>query len=354
MKNEDKIFIIGGGLSGLALAYFLSKKNIRSTILEGSPRLGGRIQTIYGSLGTPLELGATWFSDSHSGILTLMDELGLRKYQQYTSGRSLVQLQPSKPPKEFIVPNSEQKSYRIKDGTQQLINTLIDQLDPKSIHLNTVVNSIREFNDELIIIAENGSKFKADKVVLCLPPQIAGANIKFSPELPKSTQGVLTAVHTWMGGSIKFVLEYANPFWRDSGYSGMLFSQLGIIAEMHDHSNFEGNKFGFTGFLNNQASFYSGAYRRVLVLQQLTEILGPKVNSPLFYMDKIWSDGFIQSKHQVALSPHQNNGHPLLQQSYMSDKLFFSGTESAAEYPGYMEGAIRSAYENCATIIANY
>lgn len=32
-----------------------------------------------------------------------------------------------------------------------------------------------------------------------------------------------------------------------------------------------------------------------------------------------------------------------LQQGYMNDKLFFAATETAAEFPGYMEGAVISA-----------
>jgi monoamine oxidase len=39
--------------------------------------------------------------------------------------------------------------------------------------------------------------------------------------------------------------------------------------------------------------------------------------------------------------PHQNNGHPYLE-SYMTI-AYFSGTETANQYPGYMEGAIIAA-----------
>lgn len=45
MGFHERIIIIGGGLTGLTLAYLLSKKNINATALEASPRLGGRIQT---------------------------------------------------------------------------------------------------------------------------------------------------------------------------------------------------------------------------------------------------------------------------------------------------------------------
>ncbi|MEM6298251.1 MAG: FAD-dependent oxidoreductase, partial [Bacteroidota bacterium] len=46
---------------------------------------------------------------------------------------------------------------------------------------------------------------------------------------------------------------------------------------------------------------------------------------------------------QSQLHPHQNNGHPLLQDSYFDEKLFFAGTESSTRFSGYMEGAILSA-----------
>lgn len=59
MRSFEKIIIVGGGLSGLTLAYLLAKQGIKATILEASTRLGGRIQTVRGLGGTPLELGAT-------------------------------------------------------------------------------------------------------------------------------------------------------------------------------------------------------------------------------------------------------------------------------------------------------
>ncbi len=48
MELDNKYIIVGGGLSGLTLAYQLSKKNINAYVLEASSRLGGRIQTIKG------------------------------------------------------------------------------------------------------------------------------------------------------------------------------------------------------------------------------------------------------------------------------------------------------------------
>jgi len=47
MERADvsNVIILGGGISGLATAYFLRQRGIRSTIVEASPRLGGLIRT---------------------------------------------------------------------------------------------------------------------------------------------------------------------------------------------------------------------------------------------------------------------------------------------------------------------
>lgn len=351
MKQNERIVIIGGGLSGLTLAYLLSKKNILATVLEASTRLGGRIQTIKGKNKTPLELGATWFSDIHPNLISLLDDLKLKKFPQYSKGKSLFQTKSFEPPQEFYISETETPSYRISGGTQNLIHTLYEKIGSEKVKLKTKVISVKETDNELIVESNNGEKFIADKVVLCLPPQLLGSQIKFSPELPNNISTILPTIQTWMAGAIKFVLEYSEPFWRKSGYSGMLYSHSGIVSEMYDHTNFEENKFGFTGFLNGGASNYTKELRKELVLRQLTELLGNDVSKPLAYYEKIWTDEFILNGNQTINRPHQNNGHHLLQKNYMNGKLLFSGTESNPEFSGYMEGAILSAKSTCKKIL---
>lgn len=339
---EKSVVIIGGGLSGLALAFFLQKKNINATILEASDRLGGRIHTITGTLETPLELGATWFSDVHSNLLELMDELGLAKYPQHSEGVSLFQTKSFEPPQEFFVPGATSPSYRIAGGTQMLIEALAQQLNPENSHFNKKVTAIDQTANTIVVTTIDGS-FETDHVVICIPPQLAAAAIRFSPGLPDSVAQVLPTVQTWMAGALKFTLEYAEPFWRNKGYSGMLYSHAGIVTEMYDHTNFSGERYGFTGFLNSGAASYSQDIRKELVLQQLSELLGLEMAIPVSYFDKVWNDEFIIEGDPVILRPHQNNGHPVFLESYMNDRLYFCSTETASAFPGYMEGAVIAA-----------
>ena len=339
----ENTIIVGGGLSGLTLAYFLSKKGISARVLEASRRLGGRIQTTEGIRGTPLELGATWFSDMHGNLLNLIDELGLTTFPQFSGGISLFQTKSFEPPQQFFVPASESPSYRLAGGTQKLIDTLASRLPVRSIHLNKQVSAIRQTGNLLTVETANGTSFEARQVIVCIPPQLAGTSIQFSPELPGPIMTILPTVQTWMAGAVKFTLEYDEAFWRKNGYSGMLYSHAGIVTEMYDHTNFEETRFGFTGFLNAGAVSYDKEVRKELVLRQLSELLGPKVMQPAAYFDKVWNEAYLVDGNPAFQRPHQNNGHPALQASYMDGKLHFCGTETAATFAGYMEGAVSAA-----------
>lgn len=343
MSNRQDIIIIGAGLSGLTLGYLLSKHGKSIKILESSNRIGGRIQTVMGKLGTPLELGATWFSDEHPNLLALLEELDIKKFPQYSDGISLFQTKSFEPAQEFYVPGSNTPSYRIVDGTQKLTDRLLEYLPANTVILNNKVTALRKVADAILVETSTGDSYVAAKVIICIPPQLAGASIQFSPALPDPVQLLLPKVQTWMAGAIKFVIEYPKRFWQENGYSGMLYSHAGIITEMYDHTNFPESKYGFTGFLNGGASAFTAEVRKELVIAQLTGLLGQGAASLSDYRDKIWTDEHIISGSQPIQRPHQNNGHPLFQQTFYEDTLMFCGTETSTEHPGYMEGAILSA-----------
>ncbi len=71
-----KALIIGGGISGLSAAYYLSKAGIRPTLLERAPRVGGVIQTAV-EQGCVLEEGPDGFMAAKPWAMSLIRELGL-------------------------------------------------------------------------------------------------------------------------------------------------------------------------------------------------------------------------------------------------------------------------------------
>ncbi|MCE7855382.1 MAG: FAD-dependent oxidoreductase [Ignavibacteria bacterium CHB3] len=43
---QKKVIVIGGGFAGLSAAAYLSNNNFRVTLLEASPKLGGRAYSV--------------------------------------------------------------------------------------------------------------------------------------------------------------------------------------------------------------------------------------------------------------------------------------------------------------------
>ena len=71
-----KVLIIGGGISGLSAAYYLSKAGIRPTLIERAPQPGGVIQTSV-QQGCILEAGPDGFMAAKPWAMELIREVGL-------------------------------------------------------------------------------------------------------------------------------------------------------------------------------------------------------------------------------------------------------------------------------------
>ena len=77
-SNYDyDIVIIGGGISGVFLAYKLLATDLKVILFEGDKNLGGRIET-YEKNDSSFEAGAARFHSSHGKLISLIHDLDLR------------------------------------------------------------------------------------------------------------------------------------------------------------------------------------------------------------------------------------------------------------------------------------
>ncbi len=342
--SNPKIIIIGAGLTGLTTAYLLRKKGIEPVILEASDRIGGRIETITGSSTATMEMGATWFGRQHTYLLHLLEELHVKYFKQHTQGISLFETMSFVPPQKFEIPDSEEPSYRIVGGTKLLIEKLISEVGLQNIKTQTTVATITQKGEQLEVLDANGNRYLAATVITTVPPNLLVNTIQFDPKLPQSLLQLAQETHTWMGESIKFAVEYASPFWRENGFSGTLFSQASIINEMYDHSTFDNNGFALKGFLNGGAHTFSIEDRKAKVIAQLVKCFGQAASNYVGYHEKVWrEDSLVFYPYDSLVMGHQNNGHAIYQTPFLNDKLYISGSETAAHNPGYMDGAIAAA-----------
>ncbi|MGO4817615.1 flavin monoamine oxidase family protein [Flavobacterium sp. W22_SRS_FP1] len=341
-----KIIILGAGLSGLLTAYRLKNKGFDIEIIEARDRTGGRIHTVTSDMGQ-VEMGATWFNDIHVSFRKLISELELEYYEQFMTGTAYFEAFSAAPAQEIQIPQNS-PSYRVKGGTSKLIETLKNKLTDIPTHLNETVSSLNFENDKVLITAKNKS-FEADHVISTLPQALFTNDILVTPALPQKLTDIAEKTHTWMQDSIKVAFVYAGPFWRNKNFSGTFFSNVGPITEFYDQSNAELDKFALCGFISSGMEIYSQKERLEKLKVQLEKVFGQEALNFTSYHETVWAKE-IQTKSPQQIGfvyPHQNNGHPLFRESYCDNRLFFAGTETANQYPGYMEGAVIAA-ENVA------
>ncbi|GLR17551.1 flavin monoamine oxidase family protein [Portibacter lacus] len=342
-KVECDIAIIGAGLTGLTLAYYLRNSGLRVKLIESRNRLGGRIYTKVSENNTPLEMGATWLGNKHTHLVKLLHELQIDTFEQEIGETAIYEASSMSPHYLAQLPPNPEPSLRISGGSCVLIDRLASHLDEEDIFLGQFVKSINLGDDYIVVKSEN-LEIKARKVVSTLPPNLLGSNIDIVPKLPNEAEQIAKQTHTWMGESIKIALTFKEPFWRAKGLSGTIFSNVGPIPEMYDHSNAADSKYALKGFLSGNYFNVSKEERLTIILKQLRKYYGEKVDAYEEYHELVWrKEANTFTAYEQNVLPHQNNGHHIYAQSFLGGKLFLAGSETSAEFPGYMDGAICSA-----------
>jgi len=342
-KNESDIVIIGAGLTGLTLAYYLKSKNLSVQLIEARNRIGGRIYTVRTKNSPPIELGATWIGKQHTHLLELLKELNIELFEQLLGDNAIYELNSTSLAQIVQLPPNNDPSFRIKGGSDVLITSLSKKLDKNQLVLNETISSIT-LNNNQVVLKGNKKIYVASKVVSTLPPHLFINTVHTEPRLPSELIEVAINTYTWMGESIKIALSFATPFWKAEGISGTIFSNVGPIPEMYDHSNFEESKFALKGFMNGSYYSISKKERLELVLTQLEKYYGHGVRSYLNYEETVWkNESYTSVDYKNNLLPHQNNGHEVYRNKFLDNRLFIAGTETSPSFGGYMEGSIRSA-----------
>lgn len=355
----NDVIIIGGGLAGLTTAHLLQEKKLKVQVLEANSCLGGRIKTVKSASNYNLEMGATWvFNDPF--LKQLIQKLNIELYPQYLKGKGFYEMNFMENTQTFDVTQMTggQVYHKVAGGTSRIIKALESLINPKNIELNSQVTAIYDKGDYVEVITKNNGIYTAKNVVVTIPPKLLASSVNFIPKLSEESQTMRLKTHTWMADSIKFSIEYKDAFWRKKGLAGYALSNIGIVREIQDHVNETEDRFGLVGFL--QLSFeqqtWSKKERNNQVVKDLIRLLGVEATNYIKYEDKIWTnDNLISTGFTVNdnLNPHQFNGNHTIIQPQLSNKLFFAGAETSNSNPGYMEGAVRSAFRVAKEIINN-
>ncbi|MEM6382288.1 MAG: NAD(P)/FAD-dependent oxidoreductase [Pseudomonadota bacterium] len=338
-----KTLIIGGGLSGLAIAEQLEAEGQDYLLLEARARFGGRIMTEQLGAGY-FDMGPAWFWPGQPRIASLLDRLGLQKFDQYATGDLVFEDEQGHVQRGAGFA-SMQGSWRLEGGLAKLTEALADQVPPARKRLNTRVTAVVRDGARCTAKLVDGSTQTADQIVLAMPPRIA-AQLTFEPALPTAAIRAMQSVSTWMAGQAKAVAVYDTPFWRDAGLSGDAMSRRGPMVEIHDASPASSGPFALFGFIGVPPKARSDEQLlRLAIEAQLVRLFGSDAAEPKALYVKDWAFDPLTAT-DADLAPqyaHPHYGLPSALMGLWDEKLIFAGTEVAPQFGGYLEGALEAA-----------
>ncbi len=350
------VAIVGGGLSGLSLAQRLHSQHRRFALFEARDRFGGRILSPAHPDGDPNfrnDLGPSWiWPDDQPRTEAFVAEYGLDIYPQWLEGKSLYQSDRQLPAQAYIDHTTYASARRIGGGSYRLIETLLKQLPSQHLQLSHRLLSLKDMGDHVGLQFENADgllNVNAKQAVLTIPPRLLASGIEFEPALNTRLQQAMNDTATWMASHAKAVIYYDRPFWREADYSGSALAnyQGAALMEIFDACSETGKLAALSGFFALPA-----ALRRdfrddleALVVEQLTRLFGSQAASPKAVAIQDWFAETYTATPLDEIPPpsHPRYGHPWLQLDHWNDKLYFGGTETAAEHGGYLEGALVAA-----------
>ena len=348
------VAIVGGGLSGLALAKNLHRRARDFAVFEARDRLGGRILTVAGRDGGGMDLGAAWFWPETQPLVTqLVKELGLEDFPQPDEGTILHLQDADKKATRIEGKRVYDGAKRLHGGTGGLIDGLAKQLPTESIFLQHELTRLQDCGDHIALAFNAGERLfeiAARHVVLAMPPRLVRERIEFAPKLDEPTDQALLGAETWMAAQAKVVLEYHDAFWLEQGLSGSAFvtHEQAIIGEIYDASDSSVKLSALGGFLalgpELRETFSAGL--PMLLLSQVSNLFGKDEEClKIHYQDWAAEAHTCSAADRMAQkSDHPGDfGNPMLRRSLWDKKLYLSGSETAARGAGYLEGALEAA-----------
>lgn len=215
--------------------------------------------------------------------------------------------------------------------------------------LNSPVEYIRQAGDnEVHVKTGSGATYKAKKTIVAIPTNTY-TNIQFTPPLPAAKRALVT--RTKPGVYAKVILTYSSPWWREAGLVGKFESVIGPVCFSWEISDESKKQYSLAIFI---AGTPAAEWHKLGELEReeaVVEHLATLVDDPALAakardMKEInmveWTkEEYLGGAPTSALGPGLLKKYGVTMREAFGS-IHFGGGETAYEWKGYMEGAIRA------------
>ena len=246
---------------------------------------------------------------------------------------------------------------RIDKGTQEFSKCLASELTSGSLILNCPVFSIAQDPSSGALVTAGTGQFRCQRVIVSIPTPLY-KDIAFSPPLPADKAALGNA--TKLGYTTKVNLVFSEPWWRKAKLAGMAQSWVGPISVTRDVSVDEKGLYAMTCFLVGEAgrkwSELPEQAKKDAVVAQVKRMFSPFVSVPepidaIFHVwaEDQWSQGCPCPAMPAGVL--SGLGHAL---RTSHGRVHFVGTETAFEWKGYMDGALRAGERGAKEVVQQH
>jgi monoamine oxidase len=241
---------------------------------------------------------------------------------------------------------------RVVGGAIRISETMAAELGDR-VHLDSPVRGIEQDKGRVTVTTRGGEAFGADRVIVTLPPTLAG-RLEYRPMLPSWRDQLTQRLPA--GSVIKLYAVYPEPFWRAQGLTGQAASDQGPIKITFDNSPPNGTPGVLMGFMEandgRAAARLSLEERRAAAVDCFVRYFGSRAGGPIEYIERDWmAEEFSRGCYGAHFTPGvwDDFGAALTEPVGL---VHWAGAECSSVWNGYMEGAVRSGEQTAHEVLA--
>ncbi|CAN5775854.1 flavin monoamine oxidase family protein [soil metagenome] len=241
---------------------------------------------------------------------------------------------------------------RFVGGSQVVAERVAAKLSGPVV-LGAPVRRLSQSGESVRVEADGGASVSARRAVVALAPALCG-RIAYDPPLPGLREQLTQRMPN--GAVVKCMALYDEPFWRAAGLSGQATSERGPVKLTFDNSPPDGRPGVLLGFLEGRHARRLGAVgadeRRRAVLECFARYFGPRAAEPQRYIERSWAEEeWSRGCYGGYFGPGGWTAYGAALREAVG-RVHWAGTETAIEWMGYMDGAVRSGERAARDVLA--